>query len=33
VLRPVADLVVSFAPPDIGDAEMQAVLDVLNQAG
>jgi dTDP-4-amino-4,6-dideoxygalactose transaminase len=29
VLRPATDLVVSFAPPDIGDAEMRAVLDVL----
>jgi dTDP-4-amino-4,6-dideoxygalactose transaminase len=29
VLRPATDLVVSFAPPDIGDAEMQAVVDVL----
>jgi dTDP-4-amino-4,6-dideoxygalactose transaminase len=29
VLRPATDLVVSFAPPDIGDAEMRAVLEVL----
>jgi dTDP-4-amino-4,6-dideoxygalactose transaminase len=29
VLRPATDLVVSFAPPDIGEAEMRAVLDVL----
>jgi dTDP-4-amino-4,6-dideoxygalactose transaminase len=29
VLRPATDLVVSFAPPDIGDAEMRAVVDVL----
>jgi dTDP-4-amino-4,6-dideoxygalactose transaminase len=28
-LKPAADLVVSFAPPDIGDAEMRAVLEVL----
>jgi dTDP-4-amino-4,6-dideoxygalactose transaminase len=29
LLRPAADLVVSFAPPDIGDAEMRAVAEVL----
>jgi dTDP-4-amino-4,6-dideoxygalactose transaminase len=29
VLRPATDLVVSFAPPDIGDAEMRAVVEVL----
>jgi dTDP-4-amino-4,6-dideoxygalactose transaminase len=29
VLRPATDLVVSFAPPDIGEAEMRAVLEVL----
>jgi dTDP-4-amino-4,6-dideoxygalactose transaminase len=29
VLKPATDLVVSFAPPDIGDGEMQAVVDVL----
>ena len=29
VLRPATELVVSFAPPDIGDAEMRAVLEVL----
>jgi dTDP-4-amino-4,6-dideoxygalactose transaminase len=29
VLRPATDLVVSFAPPDIGEAEMRAVLAVL----
>jgi dTDP-4-amino-4,6-dideoxygalactose transaminase len=29
LLRPAADLVVSFAPPDIGDAEMRAVIEVL----
>jgi len=28
-LRPATDLVVSFAPPDIGDGEMRAVLEVL----
>ena len=28
-MRQATDLVVSFAPPDIGDAEMQAVLEVL----
>ena len=28
-MRPATDLVVSFAPPDIGEAEMRAVLDVL----
>ena len=28
-MRPATDLVVSFAPPDIGDAEMRAVLEVL----
>ena len=28
-MRPVTDLVVSFAPPDIGDAEMRAVIEVL----
>jgi dTDP-4-amino-4,6-dideoxygalactose transaminase len=29
VLRPATDLVVSFAPPDIGDAEIRAVVEVL----
>jgi len=29
VLRPATDLVVSFAPPDIGDDEMRAVVEVL----
>ena len=29
MLRPATELVVSFAPPDIGDAEMRAVLEVL----
>jgi dTDP-4-amino-4,6-dideoxygalactose transaminase len=29
MLRSATDLVVSFAPPDIGDAEMRAVLEVL----
>ncbi len=28
-MKPVTDLVVSFAPPDIGEAEMRAVLAVL----
>jgi dTDP-4-amino-4,6-dideoxygalactose transaminase len=28
-LRPATDLVVSFAPPDIGDAEMRAVVEVM----
>ncbi len=28
-MKPVTDLVVSFAPPDIGEAEMRAVLEVL----
>lgn len=28
-MRPATDLVVSFAPPDIGEAEMRAVLEVL----
>ena len=28
-MRPATDLVVSFAPPDIGDAETRAVLEVL----
>ena len=28
-MRPATELVVSFAPPDIGDAEMRAVLEVL----
>jgi dTDP-4-amino-4,6-dideoxygalactose transaminase len=29
VLRPTTDVIVSFAPPSIGDAELQAVMDVL----
>ena len=29
LLKPATDLVVSFAPPDIGDAEMRAVVEVL----
>ena len=28
-MKPATDLVVSFAPPDIGEAEMRAVLEVL----
>ena len=28
-MRPATDLVVSFAPPDIGEGEMRAVLEVL----
>ena len=28
-MRPATDLVVSFAPPDIGDAEMRAVVEVM----
>ena len=27
MLRPATELVVSFAPPDIGDAEMRAMLE------
>ena len=29
-MRPATELVVSFAPPDIGEAEMRAVLEVLH---
>ena len=28
-MRPATELVVSFAPPDIGDAEMRAVVEVM----